>query len=175
MDIRPLHTEDDYRAALAEVSALVDLDPEAGTPDGDRLEILSTLVERYESSMDTAAYLRRSPANVAHLERSIAQLRAGNAPLSPSKTHEAARRLSLADALAMPLDEAQFEFEPPRLEVQFKTDEATTDLGALKGIVRKPEHPVSVEDMDPATERLRGRVLGYDNPTDPVWPADDES
>jgi HTH-type transcriptional regulator/antitoxin HigA len=50
MDIRPLHTEDDYRAALAEVSALVDLDPEPGTPDGDRLEILSTLVERYETA-----------------------------------------------------------------------------------------------------------------------------
>jgi antitoxin component HigA of HigAB toxin-antitoxin module len=50
MDIRPLHTENDYRAALAEVSALVDLDPEPGTPDGDRLEILSTLVERYETA-----------------------------------------------------------------------------------------------------------------------------
>lgn len=50
MDIRPLHSEDDYRAALTEVSALVDLDPEPGTPDGDRLEILSTLVERYETA-----------------------------------------------------------------------------------------------------------------------------
>lgn len=50
MDIRPLLTEDDYRVALAEVSALVDLDPEAGTPDGDRLEILSTLIERYEAA-----------------------------------------------------------------------------------------------------------------------------
>lgn len=49
MDIRPLHTEDDYRAALAEVSALVDQDPATGTPDGDRLEILSTLVECYET------------------------------------------------------------------------------------------------------------------------------
>jgi hypothetical protein len=125
--------------------------------------------------MDTTAYLLRSPANVAHPERSIAQVRAGNAPLPPGAAHEAARRLSLADALAMPLDEAQFEFEPPRLEVQFKTDEATTDLGALKGIVRKPDHPVSVEDMDPATDRLRGTVLRYDDPTDPVWPADDES
>jgi antitoxin component HigA of HigAB toxin-antitoxin module len=75
MDIRPLHTEDDYRAALAEVSALVDQDPHPGTPEGDRLEILSILVEHYESSMDTA-HLLRSPANAAHLERSIAQLRA---------------------------------------------------------------------------------------------------
>jgi antitoxin component HigA of HigAB toxin-antitoxin module len=77
MDIRPLTTDDDYRAALAEVSALVDLDPEPGTPDGDRLEILSILVENYESLTDTA-HLLSSPANAAHLERSIAQLRAGN-------------------------------------------------------------------------------------------------
>lgn len=51
MDIRPLHTEGDYRAALAEVSALVDQDPERGTPEGDRLEILSILIEHYEGSM----------------------------------------------------------------------------------------------------------------------------
>jgi len=52
---------------------------------------------------------------------------------------------------------------------------APRSVEALKGIVRKPDHPVSVEDMDPATDRLRGTVLRYDDPTDPVWPADDES
>jgi hypothetical protein len=78
MDIRPLHTEDDYRAALAEVSALVDRDPERGTPEGDRLEILSILVEDYERPTETALLLR-SRANAAHLERSIAQLRTGDA------------------------------------------------------------------------------------------------
>ncbi|BCM08635.1 hypothetical protein MAFF241647_29920 [Ralstonia solanacearum] len=50
MDIRPLHTEKDYNEALAIVSALVDADPAPGTPDGDRLEILSTLIERYEAT-----------------------------------------------------------------------------------------------------------------------------
>jgi hypothetical protein len=49
MDIRPLHTDDDYRAALADVSALVDRDPEPGTPEGDHLEVLAALVERYEA------------------------------------------------------------------------------------------------------------------------------
>jgi HTH-type transcriptional regulator/antitoxin HigA len=47
MDVQPLHTENDYRAALTEVLALMDLDPEAGAPDGDRLVILSTLVEHF--------------------------------------------------------------------------------------------------------------------------------
>jgi len=48
MDIRLLHNEEDYRAALAEVSALVDIDPEASTPEGDRLELLGVLIGRYE-------------------------------------------------------------------------------------------------------------------------------
>jgi HTH-type transcriptional regulator/antitoxin HigA len=49
MEIRPLHTEEDYRAALAEMSALVHLDPESGTPEGDALEVLIIFVERYEA------------------------------------------------------------------------------------------------------------------------------
>lgn len=49
MEIRPLHDEDDYKVALARVSELVDLDPEPDTPDGDELEVLSILVERYEA------------------------------------------------------------------------------------------------------------------------------
>lgn len=48
MEIKPIHTEADYRTMLREVSMLVDLDPAVGTPDGDRLEVLSTLVEAYE-------------------------------------------------------------------------------------------------------------------------------
>jgi len=49
MDIRPLRTEEDYKAALATVSTLVDADPAPGTSQGDELEILSMLVERYET------------------------------------------------------------------------------------------------------------------------------
>jgi HTH-type transcriptional regulator / antitoxin HigA len=48
MDIRPLRDEGDYRAALTEVSALVDTDPVANTPEGDRLEWLAILIGRYE-------------------------------------------------------------------------------------------------------------------------------
>ena len=32
MDIHPIHTEADYKAALKEVSALMDSDPGLGTP-----------------------------------------------------------------------------------------------------------------------------------------------
>jgi HTH-type transcriptional regulator/antitoxin HigA len=49
MDIRPIHNEDDYRAAMREISAFFDHEPEPGSPDGDRFEILLTLAESYES------------------------------------------------------------------------------------------------------------------------------
>lgn len=49
MDIRPIHTKADYKAALKAVSVLVDADPKRGTPNGDRLEILGTLLEAYEA------------------------------------------------------------------------------------------------------------------------------
>jgi HTH-type transcriptional regulator/antitoxin HigA len=49
MEIRPIHNEHDYKEALQTVSGLVDADPAPGTPEGDRLEVLATLVERYEA------------------------------------------------------------------------------------------------------------------------------
>jgi HTH-type transcriptional regulator/antitoxin HigA len=49
MDIRPVHTEAAYKATLREISALMESDPDAGTPEGDRLDILTTLVQAYEA------------------------------------------------------------------------------------------------------------------------------
>lgn len=49
MEIRPIHDEASYKTALKEISSLMDLDPDVGTPDGDKLEILATLVESYET------------------------------------------------------------------------------------------------------------------------------
>lgn len=49
MEIRPIHTEQDYSEALKAIAALVDADPAPNTPEGDRLEILSVLVENYEA------------------------------------------------------------------------------------------------------------------------------
>ena len=49
MDIRPIHTKADHKAALKLVSRLVDLDPARGTPDGDLLEIMSVPIAAYEA------------------------------------------------------------------------------------------------------------------------------
>jgi HTH-type transcriptional regulator / antitoxin HigA len=47
MEIRPIRTEVDHRAALAEVERLWETEP--GTPEGDRVEVLTTLIEAYEA------------------------------------------------------------------------------------------------------------------------------
>src|SRR5262245_13543055 len=47
MDIRPIRTKADHRAALKEIERLWEANP--GTPDGDRVDVLVTLVEAYEA------------------------------------------------------------------------------------------------------------------------------
>ena len=49
MNIHPIRTKADYKRALREVSAYFDNEPEPGSADGDRFEILLTLVEAYEA------------------------------------------------------------------------------------------------------------------------------
>lgn len=46
MEIRPVKTESDYQATLKEIEGL--MSAAAGTPEGDRLDVLVTLVEAYE-------------------------------------------------------------------------------------------------------------------------------
>ena len=43
-----LHDEDAYDTALREFEALMDAEPERGTPEGDRLELLDMVIARYE-------------------------------------------------------------------------------------------------------------------------------
>lgn len=47
MDIKPIRSEADYQAALKEIDKLIESQP--GTPEGDRMDVLATLVEAYEA------------------------------------------------------------------------------------------------------------------------------
>jgi HTH-type transcriptional regulator/antitoxin HigA len=49
MNIRPIRTKKDYKAALRELSAYFNDEPEPGSDEGDRFEVLATLVEAYEA------------------------------------------------------------------------------------------------------------------------------
>lgn len=49
MEVKAIRTDADYRATLREVSALIDHDPAPDSPEGERLDVLGTLVVAYEA------------------------------------------------------------------------------------------------------------------------------
>lgn len=66
MDIRPIRTDAGYDAALAEITRL--FDARANTPDGDRLDVHTTLVEAYEARHHPIAPPDPIEAILYHLE-----------------------------------------------------------------------------------------------------------
>lgn len=48
MEIRPIKTDEDYRATFRDIESL--MGAEAGSPDGERLDGLVTLVSAYEQT-----------------------------------------------------------------------------------------------------------------------------
>ena len=65
MEIRPIRTDKDHRAALAEIEKL--WGASIGTPEGDKLDILVTLVETYEERRWPLKSRRRfDPVDVLH-------------------------------------------------------------------------------------------------------------
>ena len=64
MDIRPIRNEEDRRAALAEIERLWNAEPR--TDDGDKLDILATLVERYEDTRWPVSKTRNDPVDMLH-------------------------------------------------------------------------------------------------------------
>jgi HTH-type transcriptional regulator/antitoxin HigA len=49
MQVRAIRNEAIYRETLAQLSALIELDPAPDSPEGEQLEVLGTLVEAYEA------------------------------------------------------------------------------------------------------------------------------
>lgn len=47
MDIKPIKTNTDYEAALKEIETLMSADPD--TPEGEKLDVMATLIEAYEA------------------------------------------------------------------------------------------------------------------------------
>lgn len=66
MQIRPIKTKADHRAALKEIERLMDAKP--GTPAGDRLEILTALVDHYESQHEPVELPDPIDALLYHME-----------------------------------------------------------------------------------------------------------
>ena len=51
MKPKVIHTEADHEAALQRIDALMENDPAPNSPEGEELELLSLLVERYEEKV----------------------------------------------------------------------------------------------------------------------------
>ncbi len=49
MNIKPIHTRAEHEAALKAIAPVFARDPMPGTPEGDWLEIMVTLIENYEN------------------------------------------------------------------------------------------------------------------------------
>ncbi|HFB67261.1 MAG TPA: transcriptional regulator [Aeromonadales bacterium] len=47
MDIKPIKTDADYRAALKEIESLMMASPD--TPEGEKLDVMATLIDAYEA------------------------------------------------------------------------------------------------------------------------------
>jgi HTH-type transcriptional regulator / antitoxin HigA len=77
MRLKPIRTEADYDAALEEIDRLMDATP--GTPEGDQLDILATLVEAYEARRHPI----EAPDPVAALEYFMEQRGVTRADLVP--------------------------------------------------------------------------------------------
>ena len=45
---KPLRNERDYEWAIREISRYFETEPEPGSPDGDRFDVLSALIKAYE-------------------------------------------------------------------------------------------------------------------------------
>ncbi len=67
-NIRPLKTEDDYDWAIAEITKYFENEPEVGSPDGDRFDVLADLVEAYEARHYPIETLDPVTAIRAHME-----------------------------------------------------------------------------------------------------------
>lgn len=64
MDVRPLRNEQDYDWAIGEVSRYFEVEPAPGTPDGDRFEVLSSLIRQYEDNHFATTH--GDPVDVLH-------------------------------------------------------------------------------------------------------------
>lgn len=65
MDVRPLHTESDYEWALAAVARYFEKQPIPGSADGNRFEVLTTLIKDYEDRHFPIPQ-RADPVDVLH-------------------------------------------------------------------------------------------------------------
>ena len=122
MEIKAIRTEQDYLAALREVSALIDFDPSLDTPEGERLDVLGTLVQSYESKhypidppdpVDAIKFrMEQSGMTVKDLVPYIGTLNRGYEVLSHKRSLSLSMIRRLSEGLKIPAEVLIRESEP---------------------------------------------------------------
>ncbi|MGJ5178895.1 helix-turn-helix domain-containing protein [Bradyrhizobium oligotrophicum] len=105
MDIRPIRNEADYDAAVAEIERLWGAAP--GSDDDDKLDILATLVERYEnerwaidlSGVDPVDVLSYLIEEGGHTQAELGELLGSNARASEVLTRQRALTVEMIHKL----------------------------------------------------------------------------
>jgi HTH-type transcriptional regulator/antitoxin HigA len=98
LNIQPIKTEDDYLSTMRRIEEIFDAEP--NTPEGDELDVLTTLVEAYE----TRKFVIETPDPVEAIKFRMEQLGLADADLVPflgqrsrvSEVLNKKRKLSLA-------------------------------------------------------------------------------
>ncbi len=103
--IKPIRTEADYKAALARIDELMDVEP--GSPEGEELDVLVDLVELYESKHEPMGY----PSPLAAIEFRMEQGGLSPRDLVPfiGSRAKVSEVLSGKRAITMPMARALYE------------------------------------------------------------------
>ena len=115
MKIKPIRTERDYKSALKRMDELISVDPKEGTPAFDELDIVSTLVESYESihhpieAPDAIAAIKYIMSEKGLSQKDIVKSFGGNKSLFSAVLHkrrELSKRVikALHDGLGIPYE-----------------------------------------------------------------------
>jgi HTH-type transcriptional regulator / antitoxin HigA len=116
-EVRPIRTKRDYETALKEVERL--WGAKAGTPDGDRLDVLATLIDAYETEhhpmdppdpieaikfrMEQQGLTRRDPEEIIGTRTRIAEVLSRKRGLSIAMIRRLHERLGIsAEVLIRP-------------------------------------------------------------------------
>ena len=80
MNIRPIKTETDYQWALNEIEQYFNDEPPAGSPEGNRFDVLATLIEAYENrhhaidAPDPVALIKAHMTSTGRTQSDLAKL-----------------------------------------------------------------------------------------------------
>jgi len=130
--ITAINSETDYKAALVEIERLIDRAPRVGTPDGDRLNLLTLLVQDYEQKQiesrapDPIEAIRFRMEQMSLTPRDLVPLIGSRSKVSEVLSRKRPLTLSMVRALhkglgipARALLQEQFLFDPGGDEVDW--------------------------------------------------------